>query len=144
MIKIDNMKWARKPNPEIAHTSAVVKRVGDVLSVGDVILVKIINKIKDTHLWDLALEQDPIVEAALMCIEADTGHVKAMVGGTGPFSRVVNPVPHLNRSSIPPLLTRGIRRPPLSLTHLSYLKIRSETSPGNQKTTPKSFMALHY
>ncbi|MBW2179071.1 MAG: PBP1A family penicillin-binding protein [Deltaproteobacteria bacterium] len=81
MIKIDNMKWARKPNPEIAHTSAVVKRVGDVLSVGDVILVKIINKIKDTHLWDLALEQDPIVEAALMCIEADTGHVKAMVGG---------------------------------------------------------------
>ncbi|MBW2365873.1 MAG: hypothetical protein JRF25_12690, partial [Deltaproteobacteria bacterium] len=58
MIKIDNMKWARKPNPEIAHTSAVVKRVGDVLSVGDVILVKIINKIKDTHLWDLALEQN--------------------------------------------------------------------------------------
>ena len=81
IIKIDHMKWARKPNPEIAHSSVIIKRISDVLSVGDIILVKILSKIKDTHLWDLALEQEPVVESALMCLEADTGYVKAMIGG---------------------------------------------------------------
>lgn len=81
LIKINNMKWARKPNPKIAHTSSIVKRVGDVLSTGDVILVRVLSKIKSSRLWDLALEQDPIVEGALLSMEADTGHVKAMVGG---------------------------------------------------------------
>jgi len=81
IIKLENMKWARKPNPEIVYSSAYVKHVADVLNVGDVILVKLLSKLKDTHLWDLALEQEPVVESALMCIEADTGYVKAMVGG---------------------------------------------------------------
>lgn len=81
VIKIDTMRWARKPDPEIPHTSDVVKHTGDVLSVGDVILVQILNKIKDTRLWNLALDQEPKVEGALMCLEAGTGHVKAMVGG---------------------------------------------------------------
>ena len=81
VIKIDTMRWARKPNPEIAFYSVKIKRPGQVLKTGDVIEVKAVEKNEETGLWDLLLEQKPIAEAALLCIAGETGHVKVMVGG---------------------------------------------------------------
>ncbi len=81
IIKIEDMRWARKPDPEIAYFEAIVQHVGEVLSVGDVILVKVKNKIFNTDRWWLDLEQVPDVQAALLCIESETGNVKVMVGG---------------------------------------------------------------
>ena len=81
IIKIEDMRWARKPDPEIAYFEARVQHVGEVLSVGDVILVKVKNKIFNTNRWWLDLEQVPRVQAALLCIESETGNVKVMVGG---------------------------------------------------------------
>jgi penicillin-binding protein 1A len=80
-MKIEDMRWARKPDPEIAYFEARVQHVGEVLSVGDVILVKVKNKIINTNRWWLDLEQVPKVQAALLCIESETGNVKVMVGG---------------------------------------------------------------
>ncbi len=81
VIGIEDMRWARKPNPEVAYYAAKVNSVGDVLKVGDVILVRVKGKIPGTDQWRLALEQDPKAQAALLCIESETGDVKAMVGG---------------------------------------------------------------
>ena len=81
IIKIEDMRWARKPDPKIAYFEARVQHVGEVLSVGDVILVKVKNKIFNTNRWWLDLEQVPRVQAALLCIESETGNVKVMVGG---------------------------------------------------------------
>jgi len=81
IIKIEDMHWARKPDPEIAYFEARVQHVGEVVSVGDVILVKVKNKIFNTDRWWLDLEQVPKVQAALLCIESETGNVKVMVGG---------------------------------------------------------------
>lgn len=81
IIKIEDMRWARKPDPEIAYFEAKVQIPGEVLSVGDVILVKVKNKILNTDRWWLALEQIPKAQAALLCIESETGNVKVMVGG---------------------------------------------------------------
>ncbi|RLB77806.1 MAG: penicillin-binding protein [Deltaproteobacteria bacterium] len=81
IIKIEDMRWARKPDPEIAYFEAKVQIPGEVLSVGDVILVKVKNKILNTDRWWLALEQIPKAQAALLCIESETGSVKVMVGG---------------------------------------------------------------
>ena len=80
-LHLDNMKWARKPDPEVVYHQARVKRVGDVLKVGDVIQVKIKDWHEKTEEWDLSLEQTPIAEGALICMEAETGYVKAMIGG---------------------------------------------------------------
>jgi penicillin-binding protein 1A len=80
-LHLDNMKWAREPDPEVAYNVAMVRRIGDVLKVGDVILVKIEGRQQDTEQWDLSLEQTPVVEGALVCMEAETGYVKAMIGG---------------------------------------------------------------
>jgi penicillin-binding protein 1A len=81
VIRIDDMRWARKPDPEIAYYEARVNHPGEVLKVGDVIQVRIKQKIFNTDRWWLALEQTPKAQAALLCIEAETGFVKVMVGG---------------------------------------------------------------
>jgi penicillin-binding protein 1A len=82
-ILLADMDWARKPNPDVAHFAAKLKRPGEALKVGDVILVRVKEKRNDPKDsgWRLALEQDPLVQGALLCLETETGLVKAMVGG---------------------------------------------------------------
>ena len=80
-IAIADMEWARKPDLNVAYYETKVKLPSEALHVGDVILVKVKDKIKDSDLWQLALEQEPVAQAALLCLEAETGFVKAIVGG---------------------------------------------------------------
>ncbi|MFH2066396.1 MAG: PBP1A family penicillin-binding protein [Pseudomonadota bacterium] len=80
-IKIEDMSWARKPNPDVAYYADRLKRPGDAVRIGDVIKVLLKGMSSDEELWECALEQDPIVESALLCIEAETGYVKVMIGG---------------------------------------------------------------
>lgn len=81
IIPLKNMSWARPPNTEIAYYEAKVRHPSQVLKVGDIIQVKIIGKLKDADIWDLALEQTPKAQAALICIQAESGLVKVMIGG---------------------------------------------------------------
>ena len=81
IIPLKRMAWARKPNPEIGYSGNSVKKPGGVLRTGDVIYVKTIEKQSNKNTWELALEQEPKVQSALLCLEAGTGHVKAMMGG---------------------------------------------------------------
>ena len=81
VIRIDDMRWARKPDPEVAYYETGVHHVKEVLKVGDVIQVRVKKKIFDTDRWWLSLEQVPRVQAALLCIESETGNVKVMIGG---------------------------------------------------------------
>ncbi len=80
-IAFSTMRWARKPDPEIAYYEAPIMRPSESLSVGDVILAKIIGPGTQEGRLALKLEQEPEVQAAILCIEAETGHIKAMVGG---------------------------------------------------------------
>ncbi len=80
-IALADMQWARQPDIEVAYYEVKVKRPGEALQAGDVIWVKAKEKPPDAELWPLALEQEPAAQAALMCIEAETGFVKAIVGG---------------------------------------------------------------
>lgn len=81
VIELADMDWARKPNPEVPFRENAVKHPGRVLKEGNVILVKAKDKKEGGELWSLALEQIPKAEGALLCLEAGTGHVKAMIGG---------------------------------------------------------------
>jgi len=80
-LPLANMEWARKPDPEIAYGTVKVSDPAKVLKVGDVILVRLLEEDSKTKGWILALEQEPEVQGALLCMENSTGHVKAMVGG---------------------------------------------------------------
>ena len=90
-LPMKGMKWARKPNPKIPYFAAYVKKPGNVLRKGDVVLVRIKDKQKEdqpinqelanNYDWQLSLEQEPKVQGALFCMEAETGRVKSMIGG---------------------------------------------------------------
>lgn len=80
-IQIKDMKWARKPDPDIYYSKSKIYHPGEVLQRGAVVRVKIIEQIKNSDLYKLSLEQTPVVQSALMCFEAETGMVKVMVGG---------------------------------------------------------------
>ncbi|MBW2019762.1 MAG: penicillin-binding protein 1A [Deltaproteobacteria bacterium] len=80
-LYLKDMNWARKPDPNVAYYNVKVKKVSNVLKVGDVILVRVKGRQGDAGQWDLSLEQIPAVEGALLCMEAETGYVKAMIGG---------------------------------------------------------------
>lgn len=81
-MTLKEMSWARIPDPDVASGSVKVKDPADVLNVGDVVLARIL-KISETgeEELQLALEQEPAVEGALLCIDVKTGAIKAMVGG---------------------------------------------------------------
>jgi penicillin-binding protein 1A len=81
VIALDDMRWARKPNPDVAYYSAKLRRPSEALAAGDVVLVELKAKAPAAEVWPLALDQTPVVQAALLCIEAGTGLVKTMVGG---------------------------------------------------------------
>lgn len=99
LLPLKNMKWARKPNKKIAYYSAKIRKPSKALRSGDVILVRIlgrhdgslpgqVGKEPDTgkgnrsgFSWDVSLEQVPVAQGALFCMEPETGEVKAMVGG---------------------------------------------------------------
>lgn len=98
-ISMSSMRWARKPDIHVGYWEGAITQPGLALKVGDVILVRAHsvkkNDEKDTpgevdllemdpgkeEVWNLLLEQTPIAESALLCIEAETGFVKVMVGG---------------------------------------------------------------
>ncbi len=80
-IPIKNMRWARKPNPNLTSRQAPVRKISQVLKTGDVIFVRVNEKQKNNKKWHLSLDQVPDAQSALLCIEAETGLVKVMVGG---------------------------------------------------------------
>ena len=80
-LALADMRWARKPDPRVHHSRDRVKNPGDVLDVGDVVLLRIKKGKTDADIWPVALEQTPNAQAALLCIETGSGHVRTMIGG---------------------------------------------------------------
>ena len=81
IIKLKTITWARKPDPEIALYENKIKRPSQVFKPGDIIQVKVLNEIFEDNKIEFSLEQEPVAQSALLSIEAETGHVKTMIGG---------------------------------------------------------------
>ncbi|MCP3898765.1 MAG: PBP1A family penicillin-binding protein [Desulfobacteraceae bacterium] len=110
IIKGDTIVWARKPNSEIGFWEKEVDHIKKVLKVGDVIFVTPKGKIEQSDDWMFELEQEPDVEAALLCIEAETGHVKTMIGGKNYLESQFNRATQSRRqpgSSFKPIIFAG-------------------------------------
>jgi penicillin-binding protein 1A len=93
LIALKDMRWARKPDPSVDYFETTVRHPSEVLKVGDVVLVRVLGKENNKPSWNLALEQIPKAESALLSMEAETGEVKVMVGGrdfsSSQFNRAV-------------------------------------------------------
>jgi penicillin-binding protein 1A len=80
-IQLEDIRWARNPDPKIAYFQDQLRKPSDAFKVGDVIEVSVKGGQDSEGIWPLLLEQTPAVQAALLSIEAETGIVKVMVGG---------------------------------------------------------------
>lgn len=92
VIDFESMKWARKPNPDVNYESNQITKPSQAISVGDVVLIKILSPVISSEkliksglplqgLIAVELDQDPIVEGALLSFDQQTQDVLAMVGG---------------------------------------------------------------
>ena len=83
ILSIEDAAWARKrlvpPDFRTAEFRSGAM-IPQIMKVGDRILVGIKGREKDGTL-DVTLEQDPVVEGALIAIDPGTGGIKSMVGG---------------------------------------------------------------
>ena len=80
-LDIDEMRWARPFDTTVSTHSTRLHKPSQALKKGDLILVRIKQSGGDDPPRTLALEQEPKAESALLCLEAQTGYVKAMIGG---------------------------------------------------------------
>jgi penicillin-binding protein 1A len=81
LLRLSQMKWARKPDSKIPYYAARIKKPSQVLQAGDIVLVRILKEGKEPFAWEVSLEQAAEAQAALLSMVPDTGEVKAMVGG---------------------------------------------------------------
>ena len=76
-----DMTWALNLKPTPTFKPQKVKEPSALLKTGDVIYVRVKDASKKDQPVVLSLEQEPIVQGALLCIDPQTGYVRAMVGG---------------------------------------------------------------
>ncbi len=81
ILPFSEMSWALKIKPTPNYRPQKVKTPGDLLQTGDVVHVRVKETPKKEQAPFLTLEQEPIVQSALICLDPKTGHVRAMVGG---------------------------------------------------------------
>lgn len=100
LIDIETMTWARKPDPEQRWDLAAIKKPSEALKKGDVILVRVsTDKFQSDRLTTAAkkkgasplpafesyvgleLDQEPMVEGALISFDQQNQDILAMVGG---------------------------------------------------------------
>jgi len=81
ILPFSEMTWALHQKPTPTFTPKKVKTPSDLLGVGDVVNVRIKQIPKKDQPLLFTLDQEPLVQGALLCIDPGTGYVKAMVGG---------------------------------------------------------------
>jgi penicillin-binding protein 1A len=81
IIPLEAMSWAYPPNPDADNEKRRLRRPGDAVKVGDVILTDLTVSGGQGKKALLALAQEPIVQGALVALEPHTGYLRALVGG---------------------------------------------------------------
>jgi penicillin-binding protein 1A len=81
ILPFSETAWALHIKPGSHFKPEKLKTPGDLLKTGDVVHVRVKEPPKKEQLLLFSLDQEPLVQGALICIDPKTGYVKAMVGG---------------------------------------------------------------
>ncbi len=79
-IPAEDVTWARKRNVD-GSLGKKAKAPGDLVAVGDVVLVRAVTKDEDGSFMRWSLRQVPEVQGGFMAMDVNTGRVLAMQGG---------------------------------------------------------------
>ena len=124
IINIQDMAWARRPDPSLdGKRTASIKSPSDVLNLWDMIEVRVLEldeeKDSDTSGLSrqnirLALEQEPLVQGAVVSLDPRTGYIKAMVGGydfpKSQFNRAIQAVRQAGSAFKPIIYSAAIEK----------------------------------
>ncbi|MHA6344058.1 penicillin-binding protein 1A [Roseivivax sp. CAU 1761] len=80
-IPAADVQWARKWNFETDKLEGKAETAGDLVAVGDVVMVRKMTSDEDGSFIRWTLRQVPVVEGAFMAMDVNTGRVLAMQGG---------------------------------------------------------------
>jgi penicillin-binding protein 1A len=143
VLPLSEMNWARKPDPDVAYHAAVLKSVKGVFQEGDVVLVRIEQPMAKPYDWMVSLEQEPEVQGALLCLEAGTGRVKAMVGGRdfsqSQFNRAMQARRQPGSAFKPIIYSAALDRGMTPSTVILDAPYLSSTNPEDEIWKPKNF-----
>ena len=81
ILPFSEMTWALNIKTTPTFKPKKAKTPSDLLEVGDVVNVRLKQIPKKDQPLVFTLDQEPLVQGALLCIDPRTGYVKAMVGG---------------------------------------------------------------
>ena len=91
VIGVKTMGWARTPDVRKAPEDVPrIKDAREVLHPGDVVWASIVTVPEGDTPWDLALEQEPNIQGALVSLDPTNGEVVALVGGYDFFKSQYN------------------------------------------------------
>ena len=149
IIRLATMTWARKPDPHVAYYETKISTPSQVLKTGDVIQVRVINEIMEDNEFEFSLYQEPVAQSALLSIEAETGHVKAMIGGRDYRDSQFNRAYQSRRqpgSAFKPILyaaalDKGYTAASVIIDSPWFLRTGNGILSGNPRTTRKNFTA---
>ncbi|WP_343116999.1 PBP1A family penicillin-binding protein [Ostreiculturibacter nitratireducens] len=88
-IQAKDVQWARKRQAD-GRLGPKAKRASDLLSVGDVVLVRAVTSDEDGSFIRWSLRQIPEIQGAFMAMDVHNGRVLAMQGGFSYQSSVFN------------------------------------------------------
>jgi penicillin-binding protein 1A len=81
ILPFSEMSWALHIKPTPSYNPQKAKTPGDLLNPGDVVQVRVKEPFKKDQVPVLSLEQEPLVQSALLCLDPKTGYIRAMIGG---------------------------------------------------------------
>ncbi|NWF91879.1 MAG: PBP1A family penicillin-binding protein [Syntrophaceae bacterium] len=81
ILPFSEAAWALRIKPGSNFRPEKLRNPGDLLKTGDVVHVRVKALPQKDQPLLLSLEQEPLVQGALVCVDPKTGYVKAMVGG---------------------------------------------------------------
>jgi penicillin-binding protein 1A len=107
ILPFSEMTWALHIKPTPHYAPEKVKTPSDLLKAGDVVHVRVKEFPKKDQPLLFTLEQEPLVQGALVCTDPQTGYIKAMVGGRDFSESQFNRATHSRRqpgSAFKPLI----------------------------------------
>ncbi len=81
ILPFSEMSWALRIMPTPNYNPQKAKTPGDLLNPGDVVQVRMKEPFRKDQVPVLSLEQEPLVQSALLCLDPKTGYIRAMIGG---------------------------------------------------------------
>ncbi len=81
VLPFSEVAWALQMRPTPTFKPEKVKDPSELLKPGQVVQVRIKEGPKKDQPLLVALDQEPLVQGALLCLDPRTGYIKAMIGG---------------------------------------------------------------